>query len=82
MGFYYLILTSASVSVDSFVAGMAIGADRTTEKQKIAAYVMCMVAILCAAAGIASEFITDAMAKYAVKIGGCILILIGICGAL
>lgn len=81
MDLYYLVLTSASVSIDSLAAGAALGA-RAGGTQRTALVMMAAVTIMCLAAALMGLVPDKNLPPVSEKIGGVILITVGLWGAL
>ena len=82
MGFYFLLITSATVSLDSLVAGLSIGAEKNAKTQLKVLGIITVVFITCLIAYILSTNLLLGWQNVAVKVGGIILILVGTVGTL
>ena len=82
MGLYFLLITSASVSLDSFIAGLSIGAEKKAKTQLKVLGIITVVFISCLIANILSTALLSNWQNIAVKLGGIILIAVGVAGTL
>lgn len=80
MDFYFTVLTAATVSLDSFVAGLSIGSESGKSKQMKIFLIMTVVAALCAAAHLLGRCLAVNDTAFAIRLGGAILVAVGAFG--
>lgn len=80
MDFYFLILSSATVSLDSFFAGLSVGSEKGLGKQRKIFCVMAVVSALCLCAHFFGKILFGISQSIMAKAGGLILVCIGYYG--
>lgn len=81
MGFYAMIAVAASASLDGFFAGLALGSESNGNTQRKIFMIMCVVSAMCAVAFISARALRLTLKSTAERIGGAILVAVGLIDA-